>query len=158
MEDLMIREGDNYWNRLTSLSGNVDKDKITPSIWLAQVTEIKRILGKELYDVILDGFMNDDLSGNYLTIYNEHVINILVMFSMGDFITKNSIIIGNGGNFKHSPEHAQIADVKENDRLSKYYRDMAGHFEMEFIKYMKTVNVPEYHQPPGDNTFQFNWY
>lgn len=158
MDILLINEGDNYWNRLTSLSGNVDKDKLTPSIWLAQITEIKRILGKELYDVILDGFENDDLSGNYLTIYNDHVVNILVMISMSDFITKNSIIIGNAGNYKHSPDNAQIADAKENDRLSKYYRDMAGHFELEFVKYMSTVDVPEYNKSPGDNSFQFNWY
>jgi hypothetical protein len=44
---------------------------------------------------------------------------------------KNSIMISNGGNFQHTPDNAQVVSSKENERLSKYYRD--GITEMRFM-------------------------
>jgi hypothetical protein len=49
---------------------------------------------------------------------------------------KNSIMISNGGNFQHTPDNAQVSS-KENERLSKYYRDLGLHFEMRFYDFMK---------------------
>jgi hypothetical protein len=50
---------------------------------------------------------------------------------------KNSIMISNGGNFQHTPDNAQVVSSKENERLSKYYRDLGLHFEMRFYDFMK---------------------
>jgi hypothetical protein len=49
-------------NRLTSISGNIDVNKITPSIWISQITDIERVLTKGLYDKITD-FTNNTLVG-----------------------------------------------------------------------------------------------
>jgi hypothetical protein len=38
-----------------------------------------------------------------------------------------------GGNFQHTPDNAQVVSSKENERLSKYYRDLGLHFEMRFM-------------------------
>lgn len=158
-DNLLIRKGDNIINRMTSISGNVDLDKITPSIWVAQITHIQRILTKPLYDKILTDFTSNALTGAYLTIYDEHITNMLVMFTTADFILKNAITINNGGNFKHTADNGQIVDYKENDRLSKYYLDMGVSFELVFYEHMKTVSIPEYKKCDGggDNSFQFNW-
>jgi hypothetical protein len=39
-ENLLIK-GTNMMNRLTSISGNIDVNKITPSIWISQITDIE---------------------------------------------------------------------------------------------------------------------
>jgi hypothetical protein len=35
------------------------------------------------------------------------------------------------------PDNAQVVSSKENERLSKYYRDLGLHFEMRFYDFMK---------------------
>lgn len=156
---LLIKTGTNLMNRLTVINGNVDVDKLLPSIWTAQITDIKRILSTDLYNKILSDFDDNSLDGEYLKIYDEFVSPMLIFYSTSDFIMKNSIIVGNGGNFKHKPDNGEIVDYKEIDRLSKYYREMGAHFEIAFYEYMKDKNVPEYKRDCVDiNTFKFPWY
>ncbi|MES2575682.1 MAG: hypothetical protein V4572_12105 [Bacteroidota bacterium] len=155
--DLLIKSGDNIFFRITSILGAIDEDKIIPSVWVAQNTEIQRILKKELYDKIINDFKNDTLLGDYLEIYDNHISPILVFLSVGDFILKNSIMVGNGGNFKHQSSNSVVADSKETERLSKYYKDMAAHFERQFYIFMQDVNIPEWQTPPSNNSFNFGW-
>lgn len=155
--DLMVKANDSIFLQITSITGTIDEDKLIPSIWVVQNTEIKRILGKNLYDKILFDFKNEILIGDYKEIYDEFVSKILVFFSVGDFIMKNSIIIGNGGNFKHQASNAVVADSKETERISKYYRDMAADFERQFYLFMQGKNIPEFQRPPSDNSFNFGW-
>ena len=159
MEDLLIRPSDNLMKRLTVISGNIEPDKIIPSIWVVQITDIKRVLTNDLFNKILTDFTSNNLTGDYLTIYNEYVSNMLVFYSVADFITKNAIMITNGGNFKHTPEKGITVDIKETDRLSKYYRELGAQFELEFYEFMKDKNlITEYKRPYIDTeTFKFGW-
>lgn len=155
---LLINDADNTLFQITSIVGTTDFDKIRPSIWVAQNFEISRILGKNLYERILNDFSNDSLSDVYQEIYSNHVTKILIFAAVGDFIMKNSIMISNGGNFKHQATNAVVADSKETERISKYYRDMAAHCEQDFYKFMQGVNIPEYiNKPSIDGGFNFNW-
>ena len=160
MDDiLLIVKGSDLMNRLTAINGNVDINKLLSSIWTSQVTDIKRILTTDLYNKILTDFDNNSLTGIYETIFNNYVSIMLVFYSTSDFIMKNSIIIGNGGNFKHKPDNGEIVDYKEVDRQVKYYREMGANFELEFYEFMKDKNIPEYRRNCVDtNTFKFPWY
>lgn len=156
---LLIRTGTNLMNRLTVINGNVDVHKLLPSIRTAQIIDIKRILSTDLYNKILADFDNNSLDGEYLKIYDEYVSPMLIFYSTSDFIMKNSIIVGNGGNFKYKPDNGEIADYKEVDRLSKYYRELGAHFEIGFYEYMKNITLPEYKRDCVDiNTFKLPWY
>jgi hypothetical protein len=71
---------------------------------------------------------------------------------------KNSIMISNGGNFQHTPDNAQVSS-KENERLSKYYRDLGLHFEMRFYDFMKDKKITEYTRLNNVDvdSFKFGW-
>lgn len=156
---LLIEKNSNLMQRLTSINSNIDIDKIIPSIWTVQVTDIKRILSVDLYDKILNDFDSDTLSGIYQTIYDEYVSPMLIFYATSDFIKRNPIIIANGGNFKHTPENGVAADYKETDKQAKYYRELGAHFELEFYEFMKDKSVSEYKRDCVDvNTFKFPWY
>lgn len=156
---LLIKNNTNVMQRLTSINGNIDVDKLIPSIWAVQVTDIKRILSDALYNKILEDFDTNTLTGIYLSIYEDYVAPMLVFYATSDFVKRNPIIIANGGNFKHTPENGVAADYKETDRQSKYYREMGAHFELEFYEFMKDKNVIEYKRDCVDvNTFKFPWY
>jgi hypothetical protein len=158
-ENLLIKKGTNLMNRLTTISGNVDVNKLTPSIWISQITDIERVLTKGLYDKVLSDFTDDSLSGDYLIIYDEYVSKMLVFYSTADFIMKNSIMIANGGNFQHTPDNAQVVSSKENERLSKYYRDLGMHFEIKFYDFMKDKIIAEYTRvnKVDVDAFKFGW-
>lgn len=155
---LLIKPKTKLMERLTIMSGNVDLDKLTPSIWIAQNTDIERILTRPLYDKILTDYNSNSLSGDYLNIYNDYVGIMLVFFTMGDFIMKHPYMISNGGIFKHQPNNSSIPDTKETDRLSKHYRQLGADFELKFYEFMKDKNIPEYKRfNDNNNSFKFGW-
>ena len=63
--------------RLTSLSGNIDIDSIAPHVFTAQLNDVRRILGTNLYDKILSDYDADTLANEYATIYNDYVLMML---------------------------------------------------------------------------------
>jgi len=156
----MLRPGSDLMKRLIKMSGNIGGDELSPSIWSAQVTDIKRILTTPLYEKILADFTADTLTGEYLIIYDEYVSLMLVFYATSHFVMNNSIMITRGGNYKHTAENAINADYKEVDRLSKYYRGMGADFELQFYEYMKDKNLPEYTIGCNvdTNTFKFGWF
>src|SRR5574339_41970 len=62
---------------LTTFDGNIDIDNLKPTIYIAQTTYLKSFLGLALYNKIYDDFVADTLTGDYLTIFNEFVKDIL---------------------------------------------------------------------------------
>ena len=157
--NLLLTLSDNLLFRLSNLNYPVDKDRITPSIFIAQNTDIKRILTPDLYFKILADFKANTLTDDYLVIYEDYVSLMLVYFSVADFISRNSIMVSNAGNLKNQPINSVVADYKETDRQSKYYRDLGAHFEREFYEYMKyKTNIPEYTRTSfDDESFNFGW-
>ena len=65
----------------TILGGNVDQDKFLFSIANVQIITIQRLLGTELYDVILSGAEADTLTGLYLELYDKFVKPIRIDYS-----------------------------------------------------------------------------
>lgn len=159
MDDkLLLKPQDNLIFRLTSINGGVDMDKLTSSIRVCQLTDIERVLTKDLYNKILEDFHSDTLTGIYETIYNNYVVYMVVFYTAAHFIDKNAVLTTGGGSFKHQPTNSVVADYKETDRKSKYYRDLGAHFEAKFIDYMKDKTIPEYVNTNTDeSSFNFGW-
>lgn len=157
--NLLVKAGDNLLNRITSISGNVDLDKLTSSIFIAQTAEIRRVLTEPLYNKILEDFTNNTLTGDYLTIYEDYISLMLMYYTASHFIFANAITINNGGNFKHSATNAQVVDYKENDRIVAKYRQHGANEELRFEKFMKTVDIPEYKNncSTKNNSYKFPW-
>lgn len=146
---------------LTALSGNIDADSLNPFIGTAQTNDIKRILGAELYDKIVEDYDNDNLTGDYKTIYEDYVVNMLVYFSVTYYISFGSYKITNNGIHKPTFEGGQTVDSKEVNGLIGRYRELATTLELQFYDYMKTVDVEEYSRTQDDedkNNPIIPWY
>lgn len=133
-------------SKLTSISGNVDLDKITPYMWIAQNQEIKRILTDDLYDKITTDFENDDLTGIYKIIYDEFVIYMMVHFTAAHYLTTAPYYQGNGGIYKLVPENTEAITQKELISLISYHRNLGASYEIKFKDWLKTnyQDIPEY--------------
>ena len=108
MITLLIRPSE--ITEMTPLGGNIDVDKIKPVIFDVQITVIEPLLGTNLYNKIITDFENDDLSGDYLELYDNYLKPILRHQIFAEYVEIASYSVDNGGIFKHQPENSQIVE------------------------------------------------
>lgn len=132
---------------LTSFDGNIDADKLKPYIYLSQKNNIKRILSLELYNKILADFTSDSLVDVYKTIYEEHVIDMLVFFSASKYMAFGGVKVSNNGVHKIAFAGATLLSEKETAKQISIYEQLAKNAEESFIEFMNdpdTPDIPEY--------------
>jgi hypothetical protein len=144
MDTLLLKQND--VTRLTSISGNVELDKLTPFMWIAQNQEVKRVLTDNLYAKILVDFAADNLDGNYKVIYDSFVLPMMVHFTAAHYLTSAPYYQGNGGIYKIAPEGTEAITQKELTSLVSYQRNLGASYELQFHKWLKVnyTSIPEY--------------
>lgn len=128
--------------KYTSLKGNVDVDKITPFVKVAQDIEVQGILGTELYQKVLTDVMNNTLTGNYSVLVLQYVQPMLIHYAMADFLLFHGYEISNAGIVRNSPENTVLPEKSELDTLVKRERDIAETYRNRAVDYL--VYYPQY--------------
>ena len=95
--------------RLTSLSGNIDIDKLNPHIFTSQVNDVKRILGLDLYNKMFESNLTDE----YAIIYNDYLLYLLAYYSVYYYMGVGSYQIEYKGIVKLAVEGGKAVDMKE---------------------------------------------
>lgn len=145
-------------SRLSGFDGNIDNDSINPFIFMAQNSEIKRILGSELYNKIVSDYENNTLAGDYLAIYNDYIATILAYFTCSFYLQLGVPKVSQNGVYLVTPEKTeQIFDDKTSKMASKYEK-LAVSLEIKLLEVLDELNLPE--RPAPDSTkakSNFNW-
>lgn len=128
--------------KYTSLKGNVDVDKVTPFVKVAQDIEVQGILGTELYQKVLTDVMNNTLTGNYSVLVLQYVQPMLIHYAMADFLLFHGYEISNAGIVRNSPENTVLPEKSELDTLVKRERDIAETYRNRAVDYL--VYYPQY--------------
>lgn len=144
--------------RLTNLSGNIDVDKIAPHVFTAQINDIKRILGADLYNKVVNDYDAETLVNEYATIYNDYVLMMLAYYSAYYFVGFGSYHIANNGIVKLAVEGGATVDMKEASVLANKFKDLAGTYEIQLNEYLKTISIPEYTSEDRVVTKLKEWY
>lgn len=141
--------------KYTSLKGNVDVDKITPFIKVAQDIEIQTILGTVLYQKILSDVRTDELVGNYSTLVYQYVQPMLIHYAMADFLLFHGYEISNAGILRNAPENTVVPDKGELDTLVKRQRDIAETYRTRVLDYLTYYPqlFPEYTANQADGQY-----
>ena len=144
MVTLFLKEAD--IPTLTAFSGNIDADKLMPHIFTAQTTGLKRVLGIELYDKMLTDYESDSLANEYLIIYNDHLVNILVFMSVVNYVSFDT-------------SFDDMDEEKQSRKISRY-RQLSVNAEGNFKDYLKTISIPEVTEQDKlkDSTNIISWY
>jgi hypothetical protein len=129
---------------IVGISGNIDVDSIRPSILIAQNTNIKRVLGSDLYAKILADYASGTLAGVYLIIYNDYVEPMLAFHTVSVYLSLGVPKVANNGTYKIGVEGSVNLTLNENAILGKNYEAVAISYEGMFFTYIKTINIPEY--------------
>jgi hypothetical protein len=132
--------------KYTQLQGNVDIDKVTPFVKIAQDIEVQEILGTKLYRKILTDVKNNVLAGNYLTLVNDYIQPMLIHYAMSDFMLFHGYEISNAGILRNTPEGTSLPAKEELDSLVKRQRDIAETYRTKAVDYLSYYPqlFPEY--------------
>jgi len=90
--------------QLSGFKGSIDNDSIQPFIFMAQDSEIKRILGDNLYTKILTDYSNNALAGPYLDIYTNYIAVIEVYFTCSYWLQLGTFEVSQQGAYLITPE------------------------------------------------------
>jgi len=140
----------------TALSGSVDTDKFIQFIKLAQQIHVRNYLGTDLYDKISQDIIDDDLTGDYLSLVTDYIQPMLIHYAMTEYLPFAAYTIANGGVYRHTSENSQNASKEEIDQLIAKERDYAEYYTRRFLDYM-TFNAsskfPEYYTNANEDVY-----
>jgi len=142
----------------TGFDGNIDNDTINPFIFMAQNSEIKRILGDDLYNKMNTDFKNDvPFVSQYLEIYNVYILPIHSYFSASFYLKLGVPKVSQNGVYLVTPEKTeQIFDEKTN-KMANMYEKLAIDLELKLLSYLNSITIPEWVNQTQKAKSSFNW-
>jgi hypothetical protein len=128
----------------TPIGGNVDTDKYNYCIEDAQNSKLKELLGDTLYLKIETDYDNNDLTGDYLILYNEFVKPILIHQSAIEYLGVASYQIANGGVYKHQPANGNPVETKDIEFLINSQSLKVEYNILRLNRWLLRKQLPEY--------------
>lgn len=141
----------------TSLSGNIDSDKLVPHIENAQIVQLLPVIGDGIYNKLLELVESNDISlpanQAYKTLWIEYITPTLVFYTMELFLPFHMYSISNAGINIHDGDNLQPAPKEDVDFLVQKYRNLADAYATNMDNYLckhsssfpeKTQNELEY--------------
>jgi hypothetical protein len=137
----------------TNLNGNIDADKLIPSLKTAQQLELEPILGTDLYNKMSNDIISGSLSGDYLDLKNNYIVDMLIHFAVSYYLPFSAYSIANAGITKASPENTTAIDADELTMLVNREKAMGESYKVRLINYIdnNTSKFPEYSTNSGSD-------
>lgn len=132
---LLLSENDLSKN--TPMNGNIDVDRWVPCVKDAQKTELEPILGNILYKKICNDYYNDQLTGDYLELYEDYIKDYLMHESASLYLSIGAYLVTNAGITKQNPEGTIAVSKEEVDYLVVEQRRLANNYRRKLLQYLK---------------------
>jgi hypothetical protein len=150
----------------TAINGNVDRDQMIQFIKIAQDINVQALLGTALYNRLKTDVLNSTLAGNYQTLLEDYVQDVLVHYSMTEILPFLAYKVSNGGVFKKQSENSEGIEKSELEYLIQRERDIAEHYGRRLVSYLTFYGslTPEYYENqngemyPTDGQSFNGWY
>lgn len=142
MTTILLRQDELTKN--TPLGGNIDVDKYVVAIADFQRIRVEEVLGETLYNKICEDFENDDLTGDYLKLYEDYLKPYIIHGSAMEYLLYGAYQINNGGISKHNPADSTSIDKVEVDYLVQNQRLKMEMYESRLERWLCKFHLPEY--------------
>jgi hypothetical protein len=156
MERILLLKEDDI-TKLTNISFNVDIDKITPFIYMAQKTKLKPLLGSELYEAIMTEFDEDTLAGDNLELYNDYIVDYLVYYTAYYFWSFGIYQLDNAGAYRTSVDNSEGLEEEAVIRVAKMWEQQAESVRIQLVKFLESKESLE-ESNSTNYAPNFNWY
>jgi hypothetical protein len=155
--------------RRSNLGGNIDSDRLIPSIYTAQQKYVMPTLGTMLTNKLQSDIESGSLSGNYKVLVEEYITDVLVHYTVVEYLPFSIYHIGQGGVLAFQPENLVKPDKRDIDFLLQKSLQSAQFFSERLTDYLIANNTlfPEYFETNGKsdnvypnktNKYTTNWY
>lgn len=131
---LLIQTAD--LKRFSSLSGNIDDDKLIQFVKIAEDIHIQNYLGTDLFVRLKSGVENSDLTANETTLLNNYVKDMVIHWSLVEVLGHVAYTVSNNGVFKKANENSETVSKSELDSLIERHRAIAQSYTRRFVEYM----------------------
>lgn len=153
---LMIEQKDVI--ALTTFDGNIDIDNLKPTIYIAQTTYLKSFLGLSLYTKIYNDFVADTLTGDYLTIFNEYIKDILSYQTASLYVDFGGYKVSENGIHKVTGENMETLEDSETQKLVLRYSSLIANIEANFKEFVEPLKLPELVSKEVNVDTNFPWH
>jgi len=140
----------------TAANGNIDNDKILPFINQAQDIHIQNYLGTDLYNKIQAEIVANTLVDPYLSLLNDYIKDMLLHWSMVEYLPYAGVNIANGGIYTKNPENSTALTKDHVDSLVERSRTTAQFYTNRFIDFMQNNAqslFPEYYSNSQEDMY-----
>lgn len=128
---------------------NTDDKLIYPIIKVVQDFHVLPLLGSALFLKLQDGIENENLTGDYLTLRNEYLIDVMIWLIMAEMPDTLQYQYFNNGVETINADKSQGIDVTKLNALKTKYKSYAEFYikrAMQYLRENAKANFPEYIQ------------
>lgn len=149
----------------TPMDKNLLSANLKPAIILSQKINVTNLCGDRLLNKIYADISGNTLSGNYRTLVNDYLVDMVTYWSVYYALTDMLATLGNRGLQVESSENSSSADISRYRELRSNFRDIAETFSQRATDWLwkNSSLFPEFElcssegKVPGDiNTKYFS--
>ena len=135
----------------TAINGNVDVDFLLPYVKVAQKKYCETKLGTDLYEKLQADIIAGTLTGNYLTLVDDYIGDMLTHWAFYECIPFLRFKIQNGNIYSKTSETGQALSESEASLLREEIRNTSEYYTQRLIDYLCNNNslFPEYTTSSG---------
>ena len=141
------------WENYGFINSNIDENKMKPIILRAQTGKLRPVLGKALYDKILDDVENDTLSGLYEELLNDYIQNFLYACCDYMYTFHSTSQMTNKTTGRNNDQYINSNTVDQNNNL----RDELRKHENTYENIMKCWLKENYNDIPELKTMSHEY-
>lgn len=133
-----------YIKKYSNFSESLLEEYFKPVLITVQDTRLKSYLGTDLFDKIESDMAADTLTGNYLTLYEDYIADVLLWWFVHDFHFDAVYKVDNGGIVKRISDDA--VDPGKAMELQDRAKRNAVSYSTDLVNYLcnNTDLFPEY--------------
>ena len=127
-----------------------------PFINQAQDIHIQNYLGTDLYNKIKAEIVAGTLVDPYLALLNDYIKDMLLHWSMVEYLPYAGVNIANGGIYTKNPENSTALTKEHVDSLIERSRTTAQFYTNRFIDWMQNNAaglIPEYYSNSQEDMY-----
>jgi hypothetical protein len=142
-----------YIKRNTNLNNSVQDDMLDPSIVVAQDKYVQQYLGTDLYNKLRSDIAASTLTGNYITLMNDHVVRVSLWWTMVEVLPNIQSQVDNGGIVNRTSEDSEASSAQQVYTLRSMARDNAEFYTKRMVDYLydNPTLFPEYLSNTGSD-------
>jgi hypothetical protein len=123
---------------------NVESGKLSNILYRCQERDVKPVLGKELYNKLLEDIDNNTLQGKYKELVDEYIIDYLIASVEKKSVWHINMKIREKGTGRSNDEYvSQSSTSNDNDLRDELSKDKTA-FKQNLIDYLEASDFLEY--------------